>query len=529
MRDIYLKKVSSTKENLASPPPGLKVSEKPAQNQVGVGLVLEKSFDLVGELVSYLLAWSTKESNHKIVQPVQPSSVAKPVLIKNSQVSSSVTKKSEGMVNASLYRPYKEEPKTNIPKEPILKKGRQHFKKGVAKVDGAIKTPLGRVATIQTLAIIALFVFVLKEKPFLSINNNPLGARNVGQTVQDLSIRKYLPTAQDYVQPKPFEQPTSNPQTSLAVQAWVTPWNVSQLQSSNSYTQISAFWLTAQSDGISFLPKADWKSWQAFRAQSSKAGQVYFLTVTGDPNNISTMLSNPTTQTQHIKNLLQIVQAQGFDGVDIDYEGLDQGSAQLFNNFIRNLTTTFHAANKLVSVTVEARIANQVPMDWKTLSGLADEIRIMAYDYHSSLTSEPGPVSPIGWLKEIMDYAQTTIDPKKLVVGLGDYGYDWQAPTTSGQSWKGTAISFDQAMALANREKATVIRSTGIDDRGYDIGSVANFSYVDSQNRQHQVWFEDNASIEAKIALINQYKINGVIFWSVDIGQQLFLQTTGLN
>lgn len=513
MRDIYLKKVSSAKEHPTSPPPGLKMPKKQTNRPVGVVLFLEKSLDLVGGLAGRLLVWSTKEPNHKIVHPVSSSPIEKPA----------------SMVNASLYHSYEEEPKPKNPKEPILKKGRQHLKKGVTKVHGAIKTPLGKVATIQTLAIIALFVFVLKEKPLMAINNNPLGARNVGQTVQDLAIRQYLPTAQDYVQPKAFVQPSSDPQAALAVQAWVTPWNVNQLQSNNNYTEISAFWLTAQSDGISFTPKADWKTWQTFRAQSSKAGQVYFLTVTGDPNTITTMLNNPTMQTQHINNLLQIVKAQGFDGVDIDYEGLDQSSAQLFNNFIRNLTTTFHAANKLVSVTVEARIANQVPMDWKTLSGLADEIRVMAYDYHSQLTSQPGPVAPIGWLKEIMDYAQTTIDPKKLVVGLGNYGYDWQAPSASGQSWTGTAVSFDQAMALAKQEKATVIRSTGIDDRGYDIGSVANFSYVDSQNRQHQVWFEDNASIQAKIALIEQYKTDGVIFWSVDIGQQLFSQTTSSN
>jgi spore germination protein len=164
-----------------------------------------------------------------------------------------------------------------------------------------------------------------------------------------------------------------------------------------------------------------------------------------------------------------------------------------------------------------------VPMDWHALGGIADEVRIMAYDYHSKETNFPGPITPIGWLKEIMDYAQANIDPAKLVIALGNYGYDW-IRSDDGTSWQGTGISFDRANAIAKEKNIPVVHLTGIDDRGYDIDSTPTFTYKDDANKEHSVWFEDSASLQSKLNLVSQYKNKGVIFWSVGLGDPAFWQ-----
>ena len=146
----------------------------------------------------------------------------------------------------------------------------------------------------------------------------------------------------------------------------------------------------------------------------------------------------------------------------------------------------------------------------------------MVYDYHSHTTDTPGPIAPLGWVKEVVDYATQTIDPSKVIIGLGNYGYDWQAPDTDGGSWTGTGLSFERAQAVALQYKIPVLTSTGIDDRGYDIGTAPYFQYLDSQGKQHQVWFEDSASLQQKVSILDQYNLKGVIFWSVGIGDQTF-------
>lgn len=397
-------------------------------------------------------------------------------------------------------------------------------KSSAQKTHRSMRTPVGKLAIIQALAIAGLFVYVSSQKP--SADATHLKTTS-GQSAVS---QKYLPAISQYTDPKAFnELLLAKKEDSLPVHTWLTPWNIQTLKDQkDTYASVSAFWLTVSSDGIHLHEKSDWKSWQEYAALPKKNSQKNYLTVSGDPNYTYLALSNPQTQEEHIGELLRIVQEQKFDGIDINYEGLGAENRNLYSEFIRNLTTVFHANNKLVAVTVEARLNNQVPMDWGSLGQIADEMRLMVYDYHSKNTGSPGPISPIGWLKEVMDYAQSTITNGNIVVGLGNYGYDWTKTidTEGGTSWKGNGISFDQAMSLASEKNIPIVRATGIDERGYDIGSIPNFNYKDESDVEHSVWFEDNQSLQMKINLIKQYKTKGVIFWSVGLGDKAFWQTT---
>lgn len=387
----------------------------------------------------------------------------------------------------------------------------------------SLKTPIGRLATVQALAIAALFIYV-NHHHFVASQG---GVNSVQSVKADEKISRYLPNVSDYQAPKPFQQSAAAVVAGTSFYAWVTPWNSSDLaQNSSTYASVSAFWLDLNPDAIGVTPKQDWKAWQDYRTSSKNSKQTYYLTVSGDPNTVYLLLTDPATQRKHIDALLKVVQDQGFDGIDIDYEGLGAENRDLFSEFTRNLTSQFHAAGKRVSITVEARIANRQPMDWHALSQIADELRIMAYNYHSRQTNTPGPISPLGWLKEILDYTSQNVDSSKLVIGLGNYGYDWQKPDQDGQPWQGTGISFDQAMAIAQQKNIPIVRANGIDDRGYDMGSIPTFTYQDPNGHQHAVWFEDNASLQAKLTLISQYRTKAVIFWSVGLGDQKFWQSS---
>ena len=392
----------------------------------------------------------------------------------------------------------------------------------VSKTVRSARTPLGKVTIIQSVAVLALFVYVA-HGTFGNSKNIPLvqsasEVRAVGQTTTQ-TLHQFLPTAQDYVQPQPFQVANVQKTFTQPIYTWSTPWDLDTLSSNaTAYAGFSAFWLTLNADGTTFQTKADWSQWQVFVATHRQPSQKLFLTVSGDPAAVLTGIIDPTNRQTQIDNLLQVMNQQGFDGIDIDYEGLGQTNRDLFTTFIGDLAQAVHKQNKLLAVTVEARISNQVPMDWQALGGVADQIRIMAYDYHASSTGEPGSIGPLGWVKEILDYASGLVDPSKIVVGLGNYGYDWQKPDSPDQSWQGTAVSFDQATALAKAHNAPIVRASGIDDRGYDIGSIPTFTYQDDKGKQHDVWFEDAASLQAKISLVNQYPKASIIMWSVGQG-----------
>ena len=376
-----------------------------------------------------------------------------------------------------------------------------------------LATPLGKFTLIQGVALAILIAVV----GAMTVHANRQPASSISQAESAVvGYRKFLPSVVYNAAVTVPGIKLADVSTPLAQEIWATPWNIGTLATSGlSFRSVSAFWGSVDIDSVTVKPKADWTTWDTYVAKQPSPHPAYYLTVSGDPNLTLVMLSDPAKRAQHIKNLLTLVQQHGFNGIDIDYEGLGRENRDQFSLFASELDAQFHSAHKLVALTVEARLNNDVPMDWHLLAGSADELRIMAYDYHGRATGTPGPIAPIGWLQEILQYAQQNVAPDKLIVGIGDYGYDWQQ--SSDGSWSGIGLSADQAMGLAKKNGQPIVRQTGIDPRGYDVGSVPEFTYTETSGSKHDVWFEDANSLLAKETLVSQYHPAGIILWTVGL------------
>ena len=375
-----------------------------------------------------------------------------------------------------------------------------------------LSTTHGKLLVAHSTALIVLAVFSYR---LYSQHTSLQAQAGDSQT----STRRYLPVVPDATTTPSIATSDGIPATSLPIFTWVAPWSATS-SAPNTYAGVSAFWLTVSGDGSTFQTKADWQKWDDYRSNQLTGTQKVYLSVSGDPSIVYNAISNPTIQQIHIRTLLDLVKTHNFDGVDIDYEGLGSTNKDAFTSFIQTLSAAFHAEKKSVAVTLEARIGNQVPMDWRAVGAAADEVRIMAYDYHSSTTNMPGPIAPLAWVKEVTTYATSVVDPHKVIIGLGNYGYDWEK--NSDGSWTGIGISQERAAALATEQQAPVLRMTGIDDRGYDIGNIPSFTYTDTSGNSHAVWYEDAQSLKDKIQVVSQYPVNGVIFWSVGLGDPTF-------
>ena len=135
-------------------------------------------------------------------------------------------------------------------------------------------------------------------------------------------------------------------------------------------------------------------------------------------------------RTAHVADLAALVVDNGFDGIDIDYESLYAEDRDLFSLFIEELAVALHAENKLLSIAVHAKSSEPgswsgpQAQDWQRLGAAVDFFKIMTYDFHYS-TSEPGPIAPLAWVDEVLDFAATVVPPEKTYMGLHFYGYDW--------------------------------------------------------------------------------------------------------
>jgi spore germination protein YaaH len=138
-----------------------------------------------------------------------------------------------------------------------------------------------------------------------------------------------------------------------------------------------------------------------------------------------------------------------------------------------------------------------VAQDYAAIGDAADEVRLMAYDYHWA-ASPPGPVAPITWVQQVLDYAKTQIPAEKIVLGIPVAGYDWVGD-------KGEPVSWLQCFGRTRAYHATL---------EYDrLTQSPSFRYTDEQGRAHEVWFENAESTNAKLQVAKAAGIRGVYLW----------------
>lgn len=220
------------------------------------------------------------------------------------------------------------------------------------------------------------------------------------------------------------------------------------------------------------------------------------------PEYVHTMVSDPQNRATHIAELVQIVNAEGYDGIDIDYESLYLKDRDAFSLFIEELSAALHSENKLLSVTVHPKTSDEAAwdaaraQDWPRLSAAADFFKIMVYDY-SSAPGEAGPIAPVDWAQEVMDYAVSVAPAEKVYLGLPFYGYNYAAGGKRSLTWIGT-------QALMARYDAVLQR---------DANNEAWFTF--ESGGLHTVYINDALATKTKVtALFARHPdLAGVSIW----------------
>jgi len=209
-----------------------------------------------------------------------------------------------------------------------------------------------------------------------------------------------------------------------------------------------------------------------------------------DQEIIHNLLNSPEAQAKLIKNIHKQITKHGYDGINIDFENIHKSDRDLLTNFMKELYSTFHKDGLLVTIDVPP--ANEA-FDYKNLEKYSDRIILMMYDENFI---NPGPIASASWFEENI----STISKDKLIVSLGNYGYDWDWEKKQG----GKAVSFEEVMRLANKADLEI--------QWDDMSKNPYIRYKDN-NKSHELWFLDS------VTFYNQWKktissgAQGVALW----------------
>jgi len=219
---------------------------------------------------------------------------------------------------------------------------------------------------------------------------------------------------------------------------------------------------------------------------------------------VANVLHNAVRMHQQIDAIVALVQREKYAGVDIDYEELHATDGRAFSQFATDLAAALHKRGKVLSVAVFPQTATPAPgqpnasQDYAVLGRVADQVRIMAYNYHWA-NSAPGATAPISWIRSVMRYATSQMPASKVVLGVPLFGYDWPDGKASAST-----VSWLQALRLSRQYHASASYSKA--------AQAPYFSYV-SGGRSHTVWFENAESSTAKFEVAKGSGAAGVYLW----------------
>lgn len=233
-----------------------------------------------------------------------------------------------------------------------------------------------------------------------------------------------------------------------------------------------------------------------------------------DYQRVDKVIGSPADRKRHIADLMHLVQEQGFDGIDIDYENLKQYQRDNFSLFIEELAAALHKDNKILGVAIHPKTGEFKPeedygahgQDLSRISKAADQLYFMTYLEHGTHSQRPGPAGSPIWISKTMDYSLNSVETpnEKVFMGIGLFGLSWK------ENPDGTFIG--ENSDLSHEYLSQQITKHQIHPMWNESANTPSFTFED-ENGKHVIWFENKQSIDKKIELANELQIGGLAFW----------------
>lgn len=225
-----------------------------------------------------------------------------------------------------------------------------------------------------------------------------------------------------------------------------------------------------------------------------------------DSERVERVLRNGQLRQKHIEEIVVLAQRIGVEGIDIDYEQLDDDLKDDFSKFIQDLGKALRGKGKYLGVALHPKSDDGIgatngslSQDWPAIAEGADNLYIMAFGEHWD-EEGPGPVASLPWVERIIRYAQSLgIDKRKLFLTIPLFGYDWRQD------------SEEDAKGLTYSDVTKLLNKYNPSEEWDESNSSPHFHYENRGGRE--VWYENARSVKEKIKLAEDSGFAGVTFW----------------
>lgn len=241
-----------------------------------------------------------------------------------------------------------------------------------------------------------------------------------------------------------------------------------------------------------------------------------------DNEKIDKIISNSINRQRLINELIDLIEEYELDGINIDFEYIpatDFPTKKYFSQFLEELTSSLKEKDPalIVSVDIYANAAlHDNPYDIEKVAQIADQVILMAYDFHRPDSIKAGPVAPIRAPENessIVETFKAILNKSplgKFVLGVPFYGYEWRTTSEDHRS-----LTYPDSGALATYKRARGILEDQEINVQWDSQAMSPWLVYSQGGIIKQIYYEDDRSFSLKLQLVKQLKLSGIAIWAL--------------
>lgn len=212
-------------------------------------------------------------------------------------------------------------------------------------------------------------------------------------------------------------------------------------------------------------------------------------------NNVHRIITSPVRRTAMITNLITILDQYHFNGVNIDFEELNESTDEYMVAFQKELYEKLSKKGYLVTQDIAPFNEDYNVVE---LAKYNDFLFLMGYDQHNS-TSKAGPVAAQYWVEAALDELCKKVPSDKVILCIAAFGYDWS------DGFQGVDVTYQEAISTALESEGKV----KFDNNTYNL----SYTYYDENDKLHEVYFADAATAFNAMRAAADFETSGVAIW----------------
>jgi len=217
------------------------------------------------------------------------------------------------------------------------------------------------------------------------------------------------------------------------------------------------------------------------------------------------IFSSSAARENLIRNLMQEVLHYGIDGLNIDFEKIDEKTGKHFVEFIRELSVECRKNGIVLSVDNYPVSGGAIWYNRREQGVYADYVIVMGYDEHWGTGGTAGSVSSIDYMEEGIKGTLEYVPAEKLINGIPFYTRIWK---TTGTEVVGESVGMQVA--------ADFMADNGIQAQ-WQEAECQHYGEIQMGDTLYQVWLEDYDSIKVKLDVMKTYDLAGVAEWKLGL------------